>query len=244
MANRTQRLWPLAFLLILWLLIVSPLAAAQSDTCTIQVAEAPLWVVLDDLPDYIDPALIQRLFTFLSTYVHFSPDSPPCRVQNGRPLVVRFVPEAAANRRFPTGTEGFGGLTDLANWLCFPLQSDFAKRSCFLWRVDQPAEPSIVLVNVRIQTDPTMTLGILTHELAHTLGAVDGVRCPSHEDYNPSARLEPDYQDAYWWYGVEGVFSLRSTGTAWDVMHSGCDASAPAQLCSELKTILADFVQE
>ena len=245
--DRTQHLPFLSFLLILWLLFVSPLTAAQSDTCTIQHIDSQLWLAMDDLPDYIDPMLIGRLFTFLGKYVQINDNSPPCNVQNDRPLLIRFVAEAAANRRFPSGTEGFGGLADLANWICFPLQNDFEKRSCFLWCDDDEPDktsPPVVLITVRIQQDPTVTLGILIHELSHTLGAVDGVRCPASEDYDPQAQLEPDYQDAYWWYGVQGIFSLKPTGVAWDVMHGGCDASVPVQFCSELKTILMDFVQK
>ncbi|MAS38350.1 MAG: hypothetical protein CL610_30415 [Anaerolineaceae bacterium] len=217
---------------------VSPAAALPVDVVRIAAVSDTLWVVTDALPPGITPAFVGELLTYLDPYIQ--PDGH----QPAAPMIVRFVPDASAFEPFPTGTEGFGGLTGSVNCWCFPDKADDASRRCFLWPVrrDDAAGAGVTLAAVRIQQDRSMTVGYLIHELTHFCGAVDGVRCPAHESYSPTAVYPPDYQDAYWWYGVTGLFELRPAGVVWDALNDRCADSDDPAICTELAQLLAGKV--
>ena len=50
--------------------------------------------------------------------------------------------------------------------------------------------------------------------------------------------LPPDPSDAYWWFGVQGVFTLRPEGIAWDALIGNCADCDDPGLCEELVAVL------
>ena len=223
------------------LLLPTLTAADPPRGWVIERAGARLWVVSEDRPAAITPALLQNLFDLLLAHIAQDAASPFADLPADAPVLVRFVPAEAGEARFPEGTEGFAALTGPAHWRCGPAFADDQRRICEVWVGAAALGSTAVLLAVsRIQEDPGLTVGYALHELAHACGAVDGVRCPAHADYNPARRLPPDHQDAYWWFGVTGFFVLRPGGIAWAALNGWCERSDEPALCTVLWALLAD----
>ena len=217
----------------------------QPDALSLELAGGNVWVVLDDLPAEISPSNMFRLFTFLDEHVQQTEDSPFADFDDDTPVVIRFVPETNGHQRFPNGTEDFAGLVGRAYWRCVPGSSGHNRRRCWPSGNEPTQEANeahnIILIAVRVQPDIDLTVGYLTHELSHVLGAVDGLRCPANEEYRLTAPLVPDPQDAYWWFGVAGFFDLKPSGIAWAAMNDRCAKTKRPGLCNDLRDILSDF---
>ena len=208
----------------------------------VEHAGGNVWVVVNDLPQTITPSAIYHLFTFLDNYIEPTPDIPTPDPHDDMPVVVRFVSGDAANDSFPTGTEGFAGLVGLAKWHCAPHSTGHNSRHCQFWCNDDAPNTasSVILAVILVQADPDTTLGYLAHELSHVQGTVDGTGCPANEDYNPLAHHEPDFQDAYWWFGVTGFFDLKPSGIVWEALNGRCATCDRPAICTALADILSN----
>lgn len=197
------------------------------------------WVVLDDFPDTLQPDMLYNLYSFLKIHVEPSEESPLYNTLGRMPVVLRFADDGSTPA-FPHGTEGFAGLTDLAEWRCYtPL--DTANVTCQISSTNQESLDSdrVLLAVVSKNLNDREMIGVIAHELAHTLGAVDGLRCPANDDYNPMIHRAADFSDTYWWYGVVGVFTSQPQGIVWDALNGQCDGCDVPEICYELEMILS-----
>ncbi len=194
-----------------------------------------VWVDPDSVPEYISSAQIASLIAYMS-HVMRNDGTAPAPPQTTA-VVFRFVPPDEQYTPFPVGCEGFAGLTDTAHWVC-ETSSSQTQRMCAFW--DEEVGEQVTLSLVQVQSQPDLTLGYLVHEIAHALGAVDGIRCPAHEDYDPVHVFPPDVSDAYWWFGAVGVFELRPSGIVWDAMQHECAQSESPAICATIEIILSE----
>lgn len=231
-------------LLLLLLVFLPPAQKPETQTqtgwLTLQHLGADTWLVTDELPPTIHPEMVTDLFSYLDGHIDMQEISPLFAVEEDIPRVICFVPQNDLLLLFPLGTEGFAGLSDRAYWQCND-SSDM--RSCSLSSNPDYGD-MILLASVVVQDDPRMSAGYLIHETAHLLGAIDGERCPTHDEYNPTLKRPPDCQDAYWWYGVTGYFDLRPSGIAWKAMTGQCSISSKPEICYDLEQLLADVSQQ
>lgn len=214
---------------------VTETALAQSDWFPVDRPSDGLVVALDTLPDDIAPQTLARLYDYLRAQVMPHPDSELRAWRDApAPVLVRVV-SAQVRGAFPLSTESYGGMTGWAQWECLP-PSGLCR---LLGPSDTPGE-GIVVALVADTGRRAETLGLVTHELSHVFGTVDGPRCPYHADYHPGQTLPADPSDAYWWYGVTGVFTLVPVGVTWDALNDHCAGCEAPDICAELSAILAE----
>jgi len=196
-------------------------------------------VVLTGLPTDIQPETIYRLDRWLEQRVIAHSADQFAHLRDQCPVVVRFAP-TMSNAVFPQGTDGFAALVGVAWRQCVPI-TDSAYQLC-TFVSDAPPTPAerIILIVVTDTGSRAENWGLLAHEITHVLGTVDGPLCPGHDDYLIESAEESELSDAYWWYGVSGMFTLTPHGLVWDALNSSCATSAAPDLCVELANILAD----
>lgn len=218
-----------------WFFLVSVILMCGA-CLTIRHIGGELWVAQDGFPDALQPDTLYTLYTFLQSQVQAHEDSPLAAPAGDAPVVLRFVGDGAG-RAFPDSAEGFAGLTGYAAWRCGPLlpgETAFCQLSA-----ERRGLERVIVVVVDGGLEAKEMTGVVAHELAHALGAVDGPRCPAHEDYDPLARLGVDQSDSYWWYGAVGVFSYRPQGIVWAALNGGCAGCDAPEICRALEAILA-----
>lgn len=232
------------FLLLAASVLIVP--AAAQDEVTLQLVGDNFWVACDNLPNGdISPQLLQRLMTFLTEHVQPDPASPLGRWLNHTPVVIEFVPDDMQGL-FPYSTQGFAGLSGLASWTCDSITLDAEQplllHCRFATATDETDSHRLIrLALIHVPADSKEELlGYSIHELTHLLGSVDGPRCPAHADYNPMIRRPDDRSDAYWWFGMSGVFELKPAGIVWLALNNACDRCGAVDICEELSQILAD----
>lgn len=219
----------------LFLLLLAPCVTPDVPVEWFPVATAAqrLYVATDTLPDDISPATIGGLFAYLGQQVQPQPESAFAPwLDDAPPVLVRFT-DYASRAPFPFGTETYGGMTGWASWHCLP-----SAGLCRLLGASETPGDGVLVVLVAAMPSRAENLGLVAHELSHVLGSVDGPRCPYHPDYHPGQALPPDAGDAYWWYGVTGVFTLVPQGVVWDALRDDCAAGDALSVCEALHTIL------
>lgn len=97
----------------------------------------------------------------------------------------------------------------------------------------------LALIAIPDADDPdylTQLWGITAHEIAHTLGAIDGPRCPFYEDDELLVPIKC-VSDTYYWFGMVGVFEAGWQGIIGDAWHDTCTDS----LCDALRSDVFQF---
>lgn len=227
---------------IVWVCLVAliPCNCTPLTPHTIMCLDEYFFVEADGLPQTIEAETIHNLYRLLKQHVVVSADDRFADLRDQLPIVVRFL-EAGTSLRFPSGADGFAAMVGVARWECarLPGASD---RWCVLsaTQTERIDTDSIILVVVVDTGSRAENYGLLAHELTHILGASDGTLCPAHDDYGIVAATEPNLSDAYWWYGVSGMFTLTPSGIVWDALTGRCAQSDCPELCSELASVLAE----
>jgi hypothetical protein len=223
----------------LWMILTIPatLCPQNSLDCTLSRIGDELWLDQQSLPQGITPEQVAQLYTFLSQIL-VGQDSTDTIADTPEAIAIHFTASEFADQPFPRGCEGFGGLTGSTNAICKWTGSGENMHCRFGTSEHYGAhQETMRLVLVRIQSDTRQTLGYLVHELSHTLGAIDGAAAPlTGEDQQATGSY--DIFDAYWWFGVSGVFDLQPTGIAWDALSSQCITSRSPSVCDALARIL------
>ena len=212
-----------------------------------------MWVVHDELPQYVTSGLIYGLYALIARTLDAPhPDSPLVDWVGRVPVVVRYTTDDTS--LYPIGTECFAGLTGLAGWRCTPLPDDAQElRRCTLYAGDDdalfPGTEPIILVVVACDAAADCDhqreqIGFMIHELTHAWGAIDGLRCPFHEDHLPYQPLPADPTDAYWWFGVQGMFELQCDGLVVDAFAGDCAGCDDPALCEALGQILRRYASD
>ena len=224
--------WKAAMLLMMFF---APLATPDVPVDWFPVAGGSddFYIATDTLPGDISPDTLTNLYDYLKVHVAAHPDSEFLPwVGSPPPVLVRFV-NVNSRLPFPHGTESYGGMMGWAYWDCLPMAG-----LCRLLDASETPGEDVVVALVAATPNRAENLGLVAHELSHVLGSVDGPRCPYHEDYHPSQTLPSDPSDAYWWYGVTGVFTLVPVGVVWDALNNNCTASGEPVVCGELQAII------
>lgn len=232
---------------------IRPVDFQVADGLLIEHAGANVWVVLDELPENVTPALIYELYALIAQTIDVPHPDSALRDWVGRvPVVVRYTSDDISP--YPIGTERFAGLTGLAAWHCTPLPDHPQElRRCTLYAGDDdtllPGTDPVILLVVACDAATDCDhhreeIGFMIHELAHTRGAIDGLRCPFHEDHMPYQHLPPDPTDAYWWFGVQGMFELQCDGLVMNAFAHDCTSCDDPALCATLEQILQRSVPD
>ncbi len=215
-------------------LLLSPVAtSAQSEWFPVDRLADDLYVATGNLPDGITNDTLLGLYDYLQQHVIAGDEpafGPPS--EDSPRVLVRFV-SPQSRLPFPHGTETYGGMTGWATWECLPVAG-----LCRLLGATDTASGGPLVVLVAATPNRAENLGLVAHELSHVFGAVDGPRCPYHTDYHPVQSLPPDPSDAYWWYGVTGIFTLVPAGVVWEAANDACATSASPDVCADLAAIV------
>jgi hypothetical protein len=172
-----------------------------------------------------------------------APDSYFSDEDASLPIVIQFVADET-KRAFPYGAEGYAGMCGYAVWHCEPphIWGDLHYQCEILPEDTDTIDGEtirLVLVDTDLAASTEEIIGFTLHEMTHVLGSIDGARCPSWDDDINRSLLPPDPSDAYWWFGVQGVFTLRPEGVAWDAINGNCADCDDPTLCEELADVLA-----
>lgn len=217
----------------------------ESETVRVIKIKEGLWVVEDLLPEYITPQLLSQLYTLLEGYVLLTDESLYYGNSDPSSAVIRFV-SANQSGRFPNSTEGYAGMCERIEWDCTtaPSSTLLSVKYCEFNSFIEVTRPNnmvryalVQLPEIINETSIQETLGYTIHEMSHLLGTIDGIRCPYHESYSPSAKLEPDPSDSYWWFGVQGIFGLKPDGVVLLALNNRCDKSDDPDICLQLEYI-------
>ncbi len=226
----------LFILAMIWLLCFSSLPTSAQDTAGCEVAleqlAETLYLDTTRVPDGLDHSTLIRLYDFLETQVIPDRCSPFLEYVRKLPVIVRYVP-FSEDGQFPFTTQGYAGWCDLVYVDCAaPLEGH-----CFVSISQQHGSPPtrvfLVLVALPDANAPDYSIqlwGITAHEIAHTLGAIDGPRYPFYEDDKRLAPVEC-VSDTYYWFGMAQVFEPGWQGLIRDAWQNTCAVS----LCDALR---------
>lgn len=243
--------------LLLACLTVLPTIFAQfsmdstpNRTVKLTSIDEELWIVEEYYPDFIPPFLLVEIYDLLHDYT----DTVDTKLYGGEddksPAVIRFVP-IDATARFPDGTEGYAGMCDRVQWHCIsvPATDLSSSKYCSFELVEEgePVENTVRYALIQLPdllntTTMQETVGFTVHEMSHLLGTIDGIRCPYHESYDPIAKLPPDPNDSYWWFGVQGVFGLEPEGIVLLALNDQCDRSDDQVVCGQLAHVFEQYL--
>lgn len=242
--------------LLLSCIINLPLVLAQIDTDfspphAVPVTEISdgLWIVEENYPEYIHPQLLVELYDLLQGCTQ--PVDKNLYIGHGdmSPAVIRFVPPDP-DGNFPESTEGYAGMCDRVVWNCIPVPSTTlqATQYCSFESIDEGTQVDHTVRYALVQLPQVLdnksmreTLGFTIHEMSHLLGTVDGIRCPYNENYSPTAKLPPDPNDSYWWFGVQGVFGLVPDGIVMLAFDDCCVESDDLIICEQLRDLFHQY---
>jgi hypothetical protein len=181
------------------------------------------------IPDGFDRSTLIRLYDFLKEHVIADCRSPYPEQVNCLPVIVRYVPFTEEGQ-FPATTQGYAGWCDVVRVECPTLLEGTCRVSM---SEPRPGWALAFLALVAIPDNPdylAQLWGFTGHELAHSVGAIDGPRHPFYEDDKLLAPVEP-VSDTYYWFGIAGVFEPGWQGIIWDAWHDSCTDS----LCEALR---------
>jgi hypothetical protein len=175
------------------------------------------------IPPHYDIDILMRLYDFLSLHVVRDCRSPFNNLSDCEmPIIVRYVLDSQSGV-FPKTTEGFAGLCDVI-WA----QCDLTRiGQCLLTAQRQcgDQEPAyLAIITMPNEDDPRYLAklwGITAHELAHTLGAVDGPLSPFYEYDKVLAPIAP-LADTYYWFGAAYIFEPGYQGIVMDAWRHEC----------------------
>jgi len=200
--------------------------ASDASVCLADLVPLTDSLILDItyMPASYDTDILVRLYDFLSTHVLQDCRSPfsdmfDCEI----PVIVRYVLDSQTGV-FPETTEGFAGLCDVA-WA----QCDLSQIG-YCWLSDESRWPDqmpayLAIITIPDENDPyylAKLWGLTAHELAHTLGAVDGPLSPFYEDDRVLAPIVP-LADTYYWFGAAYLFEPGYQGIVLDAWSHQCD---------------------
>jgi hypothetical protein len=190
-------------------------------------SESGLWIAADTLPICLDASLVNELYVRIASYTQ------DCGDVRHLPVVIHVAQDPLLS--FPYGTEGFAGLIGSAWDHCMPSLIDPNVLICQLSEQGIERYTPVEVIAVYEQDDAHLTAGFLAHEITHACGTIDGIRCPVHPDYQVIAQSETDFCDAYWWFGVSGVFTMTPSGLLWNAMQKNCEVTSEPAICHEFE---------
>lgn len=231
-------------LLVLISLIFAPRVRSLTRVVTLRFLTEDFAVVLDDLPPEIDLDTLVRLYDYLREHVDDSDDCQFLDYLEQTPIILQYRPHQP-EMFFPHSTEGYAGMMGIASMHCLPHEENPDLLTCLISpstsETCKPDHIRLALVNIADYAPLNtvdMLWGFTVHELTHAFGSIDGARCPSYEEYVPRQKLPPDPSDAYWWFGVQGVFKLRPAGIFWKALTDQCAESTAPDICRDLQAIM------
>lgn len=199
---------------------------------TVEALTDDLYLDTTLLPDDFDKNMLVQLYKFLEAHVEPNIRTPFPDYINDLPVIVRYVPYTEEGY-YPQTTEGFAGWCDVVIVSC----NDILKGNCIASNLDDNTDSMLAFLTLialpaeDIPDYDVQVWGITAHELAHTLGAIDGPRYPMYED---DKLIEPIYavSDTYYWFGIASIFEKRWKGVVWDAWNDTCRDT----ICEELRT--------
>lgn len=203
---------------------VSAVRGQESASCLITPEQLSEDLYLDTtlLPDGFDRDTLTRIFEFLKSHVIPDCRSPYFDDVCQLPVIVRYIPYHETGF-FPETTEGHAGWCD-AVWLNCLLPSTSPCTVSLSSINGSETSAFLALVAIPDTDDPDylpQLWGITAHEIAHSLGAIDGPRFPFYEDDKLLAPIDPT-SDTYYWFGIAGVFIPGWQGIIWDAWQDTC----------------------
>ena len=217
----------LSFILMVYAaLFVGHIAVDERPGCAVDLEQLSDVIFLDtrNIPPMFDRETLLRLYDFLQDEVIANCRTPFPNTARRLPVVIRYV-EFTEGGTFPHTTEGFAGWCDV---VCLHCYSGMMSGYCDA-RLTDDADCSgqqvfIVVIAVPQEDNPDYEMilwGITAHELAHSLGAIDGPRYPFYERDHLLAPIDP-VSDTYYWFGIAHIFKPGWQGIVRDAWHNTC----------------------
>ncbi|MCA9330893.1 hypothetical protein KC957_02500 [Candidatus Saccharibacteria bacterium] len=199
--------------------------ASDANVCLADLLPLTDTLILDVtyIPSNYDTDILVRLYDFLAMYVVQDCRSPfSARFDCEMPVIVRYVPFDQIGV-FPKTAASFAGLCDVIWAQCDLSQIGYCLLSDEGRWVDQ--EPAyLAIITTPDENDPhylAKLWGLTAHEIAHTLGAVDGPLSPFYEHDNILAPIDP-LADSYYWFGAAHLFEPGYQGIVLDAWSHQC----------------------